>query len=142
MDAIINKTEKLIQEYIINYFNELDDDKFDYYKRCNDDDDDDNNELLYELFSKWKDTNNNFFNFIQNNYNDECRYKLNTDFIYILQFVAKEYTNEYGIMMNPEKFTDLEFIVNNFAEFIIMENVYKFCEIFEKYERPTNIILK
>ena len=32
-------------------------------------------------------------------------------------------------MMNPEKFTDLEFIVNNFAEFIIMENVYKFCEL-------------
>jgi hypothetical protein len=70
MDAIINKTEKLIEEYIINYFNELDDDKFDYYKRCNDDDDEDNNELLYELFSKWKDTYNNFFNLQKNSFSE------------------------------------------------------------------------
>jgi hypothetical protein len=145
---IHDRTEDLIREYIINYFNELDDDKFEYYKTNNDDNDDDdynNDELLFELFNNWENTDdNNFFDFVESNYNEECRFKFNKDFVYILQFVVSEYKDNYDVDVEPEKFTDLEYIINCYA-YCLMRDGNANCileEVFENYEREPTIILK
>ena len=142
---ITNRTEVLIEEYIINYLNELDDDKFELYKKNNDDDDKDNNDLLYELFNNWENTdNNNFFNFVESNYNEEGRFKFNKDFVYILQFVVEKFRDEYAVDIETEKFTDLEHIINCYAYCIISDcnGDWILEKVFENYERQSTIILK
>jgi len=146
IEIIHIKTEELIKEYIIHYLDELynnQDESYNYYMSIKEDINDHIlNDLECNLFKQFGgDSGSDFYNYVENNYNEESRYKLNEDFTYILQYVV-EFEFEFDDI-EPEDFTNVELIINYYAlRFILEDNKKIIYNVLKNYEDPEQFILK
>ena len=136
MERINNKTEKLIKEFLILCFDELNDDQLDNIKNG---DYDTKYNFICEIFNNCHficQCNNkydfyyiesNFYEYVKNNYDG-----FDKDFIYILQYVVMEYKEEYDTIIDIEDYTNFEYIIDSYG-WLLTFNV--FDEILKSYEK-------
>jgi hypothetical protein len=140
MERINNKTEKLIKEYLILCFDELNDDQLDDIKNGNYDT---KYNFISEIFENcpiflqnlsrdysysYNNIESNFYEYVKNNYDG-----FDKDFIYILQYVVMEFKEEYDTIIDIEDYTDFVYIIDSYG-WLLTFNV--FDEILKSYEKP------
>ncbi len=162
---INEKTLKVIEEYIIHFLNQLDSDNYIFDKIINDYDI--QFDFQYQLFNQWdhrhrlnknrwsrfkvvrdfykyvKNIDNNFYTYIKTFNNEFYEYiNVKNNYIEILQYVAMSYKNEDD-ELDIEKWSDFEYIINDYVSNLIMDEEMDIDEILKKYEKkPDKYVLK
>jgi hypothetical protein len=151
---INEKTLKVIEEYIFHFLNQLDSDNYIFDKIINDYDI--QFEFQYQLFhqghrdnkNRWskfkvirdfhnyvKNIDNNFYTYIKS-YNTDFYLYINAknNYIEILQYVAMSYKNDDN-ELDIEKWSDFEYIINEYVSKLINDEEMDIDEILKKYEK-------